>query len=81
VPHSALVPVIRNELLYASRVDIVKNIYSIGLSNIPLSQKRQISLNFLIGRWTYHTHIDTDDFIESLMISAQFDWDIIIISD
>jgi hypothetical protein len=79
LPDMSLIPVLRNNLTYASRIGNFKDLMSIGLTRISLSRKKQISLDFLIGYWLSHPHIEQDDFLKSLLISAHLDWDIVLI--
>ncbi len=69
-------PVIKNEFLYAREIDIIKNKTSLGICELPLSQKHAISMDLYWGYWTNHPHLKIDDFLESLTITAHFIWDV-----
>ena len=81
LPYGKVVPVFRNDCIFVTRSDIFNNLLSLGLANLPLARKREISMDIYLGYWTNHTHVDPDNFWESFMLSTRFSWDISIISE
>jgi hypothetical protein len=75
-PGKQYCPVLGNDNLVAKNSDFNKNLILTGIRKIPFI--KHLYINAYLGYWSNHPHIRRDDVLNSLLISADLHWDLIL---